>query len=359
MTGNRQNQFTDFGSAHSQRIDECITEFYRNRVQEAGSVLERELYSELGEYCTRPGKRVRPLLVLLSFHGYAPLYAKGRRVHDIAAAVEMMHSFLLIQDDVIDCSPLRRGGASLHVKMHERFAGGAFNESIGNDTALIMADVLFANALEIINAVSLGKTIKERFMQVFSMTYERTAFGQILDILYSLPRKIEPGSTVPRQIGELKTAYYTIYYPLLMGYVLTGRYSRREMERIRDFSLPLGLAFQIRDDILGVFGSEADIGKSADSDIREGKLTELVQSTADALTGTQRKEFVRRFTAKQKKRSDISYIRKMIVQSGALERAREKHAGLIEQSGSVLPALSLKKEYREILQGLIELVGEV
>ena len=359
MNTMRKNPFTLFGEAHSPGIDTVISEYYENKIRETPSGMERELYSELCGYCTRPGKRVRPLLVLLSFYGYAPFYAKRRRVHDIAAAVEMMHSFLLIQDDVIDRSPLRRGGASLHVKMHKRFASGSFNDSIGNDTALIMADVLFANALEIINAASPGKTIKERFIRVFAMTYERTAFGQILDILHSLPRTIEQGSTVPRLIGEAKTAYYTIYYPLLMGYVLTGRYSTREMERIRDFSLPLGLAFQIRDDILGVFGSEADIGKPADSDIREGKLTELIQSAADALTGRQRKEFIRRFTAKQKKKSDVACIRKMIEQSGALEQARVKHADLIEQSRAVLPALSLRKEYRETLQGLIELVGEV
>lgn len=354
-----KNPFLEYSDSLSPVINNIIVTFYNRKKETSSSELEFNLYSELMRYCTRPGKRVRPLLVLLGFKGYTRRPFGNDDIISIAAAIEMMHAFLLIQDDIIDKSPLRRGEKSLHLLMADCYSRLTYSETIGADTALVLADVLFANALELINNTRFSGTAKRRFMHYFAMTYEKTAMGQILDILNSLPRSVNPGSTVSGEISLLKTAYYTIYYPLLMGYLLTGRKSSADKDAIKDFSLPLGLAFQLRDDILGVFGSEDATGKPSDSDILEGKLTTLIQDTADALSGNKRKEFINLFTAKKKKRTDINRIRKMIIESGALERARGKHGALISEAKHILPSLRMNKNYRIILQGLIELVSEI
>jgi geranylgeranyl diphosphate synthase type I len=144
-----------------------------------------------------------------------------------------------------------------------------------------------------------------------------------------------------------------------MGYVLTGKKTAAVKETIREFALPLGMAFQVRDDILGIFGSEKDIGKPSDSDIREGKLTLLIQDTADSLSGDKREQFINVFTGKEKSADDIEMIRDMVRESGALEKARKKHGELINQSEGMLFRLGLHRRALPVLQGVIDLVREI
>lgn len=355
----KKNSFLSYSDLLSPVINSVIIKYYGDKKDIASSKLEVNLYDEIMNYCTRPGKRVRPLLVVLGYKGYTRRPSGNDDIFAVAAAIEMMHAFLLIQDDIIDKSPLRRGEKSLHLVMAEKYSSMTHSETVGADTALVLADVLFANALELINNTRFRGATKSRFMHYFAMTYEKTAFGQILDVLNSLPRKLAPGNTVSSEISLLKTAYYTIYYPLLMGYLLSGKNSSAEMIAIKEFSLPLGLAFQLRDDIQGAFGSEDNIGKPSDSDIHEGKLTGLVQDSIDSLSGRERKEFIKLFTINRKKKTDVNRIRKIIVECGALERAKQKHSERISQSRGHLPGLKVKKAYKDVLQGLIDLISDI
>jgi geranylgeranyl diphosphate synthase type I len=315
-----------------------------------------ELYAELSRYCTRPGKRIRPLLVILGYLGYGGRSSKLSEIIRFAAAVELMHSMLLVQDDIIDQSPLRRGDASLHVLLADRYRQSSHNENLGSDLAMVLADVLFSNALEIIHSTRIGSRRRNLFMDIFARTYETTAFGQMLDSLNSLPRRMAPLNETPRLIGTMKTAYYTVYYPLLMGCALAGSYTSARDHALREFSLPLGLAFQVRDDILGVFGSETETGKPNDSDIREGKLTQLVQDAADALQGARRDRFIAAFTAARKSAGDVAFVREMIASSGALDRARGHHGMLIAQCEKSLDALGFRRSHAPVLRGVVDQV---
>jgi geranylgeranyl diphosphate synthase type I len=161
------------------------------------------------------------------------------------------------------------------------------------------------------------------------------------------------------QIISMKTAYYTFYYPMLMGYVLSGKDDDGEKENIRKFALPLGSAFQIRDDIIGVFGKVEDTGKPNDSDILEGKMTILVQKTLEKLKGADKKRFRSLITARKKSKADVNTIRKMIVGSGGLDASLGLHARFIEESVENLGKLTLSKNSGNIFGGIIRKVNEI
>lgn len=352
------DRFRTFSAEYVPRIDAFMKEFFDGRTDGAELPEIREMYSFLAEYCARDGKRVRPLVMLASCHGYGG-DAGSVDIIRIAAVLEMMHSFLLVQDDIIDRSALRRGGKALHVVCGERFGRGSHNPEIGSHLALILADVLFSGAIGIIAGSGVPPRAKDRFMKIFADTYEITSWGQVLDILNSASRKISsPGETALR-IATMKTAYYTVYFPMLMGYALAGRNSDRERERIREFSLPLGLAFQIRDDILGIFGKEESTGKPSDSDILEGKRTLLVDGAIERLDGRDRDRFVSLFTKKSKEKKDIDKIRAMIRESGSLDAARCRHGELVDLSREGLARLNIDNSRRKVLGGLVGLIEKI
>jgi len=350
------SSFQDFSKQYVPLIDAMMKEFFTIKMNGADIPEIRDMYGLLSEYCMRDGKRVRPLVLLASCFGYGSVWNRDDLVR-MAAVLEMTHSFLLIQDDIIDRSPLRRGGKSLHLLCGERYGMRSHDEAIGSHIALILGDVLFANALEIVGAAGISPRLKDRFMKNLSATLEVTAWGQSMDILHSASRTYTSTRETATQIAMMKTAYYTVCYPMLMGYALTGRDSPREKERIRAFALPLGQAFQIRDDILGVFGKENDTGKPSDTDIVEGKITILISNAAESLRGKERDLFLALFTKKRKQKRDVSMIRKMIERSGSLDSARERHWEFVEQSRWRLADLSVSAEYHEVLHGLVDMIA--
>lgn len=352
-----KNLFDVFSDLYTPAIDGCLLAFFEKKKRGTEFPFIAKLYHDIAEYCSRGGKRIRPLLLLLSYLGYGGKSGTLEEVLGIASTLEMMHSFLLIQDDIIDRAKTRRGGKSLHVLCSERYGPLTANRHIGSDVALILADVLAFNAVEIIGAARIPPKIKNEFLKIFAGTYELTAWGQILDSLHSLSKRIEDDHAVAMRISTLKTAYYTICNPLLMGYILSGGSDARERERIREFGLPTGLAFQVRDDILGVFGEKKKTGKSTDSDIREGKRTLLVEYALERLDRGDKKRFITLFLLERKSGRDVKEIKDLIKKSGAQGIAVKRLTEMTDTSRGKLSMLKMKEDQRMILSGLIDLIG--
>ena len=344
--------FNSFTSVTAPAIDKIIKQYYSRKIKNASQHFMKEIYEDIASYCTRKGKRLRPVLALLAYEGYKKGKKNSAEMAKLAAALEMMHSFLLIQDDIVDKSTMRRGEKAMHVITGERYASITNNDTIGADTAVIAADVLFSNALELVASAEICNRARRRFLAIFADTYEMTAWGQILDILNSKTKTLSVSQNVPLNVSLMKTAYYTIYYPLLMGHVLAGPERSGEREAISSFALPLGLAFQIRDDVLGVFGNEEETGKSTDSDILEGKFTLLIENTIEKLPKKERDDFIARFLSLKKKKSDVEIIRSAIVSSGALDTIRQKQTAFVDESLSHLDSLALSQTARNQLIGL-------
>lgn len=351
--------FRDFSCEYIPLIDRYIEEYFDEKATSAPLPFMKEMYSDIKEYCLRDGKRIRPLLLINAYNGYRRGFNRTGEIVKLGAAVEIMHSFLLVQDDIIDRAEMRRGGEALHILLGKRYSSVTINPFIGTDIASVLADVMFSSALDIICGAKLRDKIKMSFLEVFSRTYEKTAWGQILDSLNTMPRTIDSESNAPMMISLMKTAWYTMVYPITMGYVLSGGEGRKELKSIEDFGIPLGIAFQIRDDILGIFGIESDTGKPNDSDIHEGKLTLLVHNTMQRLDAAELERFKALLLSQSKSEADVAYIRETIKSSGALDEAMDRHRSLIAEAGERLEELLVKPFNREFLRGVVESVEDI
>ncbi len=315
---NEYMSFAEFSRTYVPVINECIYSFYSNKELSAHNPDIKLAYSLLKEYCTRDGKRIRPLLLLLSYLGYGGAISDMQSVISVAASLEFMHAFLLIQDDIIDGAIMRRGKPAFHKVCDSSY--NKYNEHIGSWVAIVLADVLMSNAVELISG--LGATCMSAFLHEFAMIYERTALGQMLDIIWSNPEHIGDDD-IPHTIASMKTAHYTVSGPLRLGYILAGGSNNDELQKLEQAGYAAGFAFQMRDDIIGIFGSEEDSGKSASSDIEEGKYTVLVQKTLQLLhDNTVKDQFIAMFKKNKKNKQDIQAIKEYIEKSGATEHVR-------------------------------------
>ena len=217
---------------------------------------------ETRRFALRPGKRVRPALLLLGYTIGRGEPAIPEGLWRFAAGVELLHTFLLVHDDVADRAETRRGGPTLHRRL------GAGRR--GEDLAVVAGDHLFARAVEVMLAAGLRRAPEAT--RYYLGVCRETAAGQYLDLdLTGAPLEMVTLFQALR-VALLKTARYGFVAPLLAGAILAGAEPtvQATLERV---GRQLGLAFQLRDDLLGLFGDGQVAGKAGDADLRERKPT--------------------------------------------------------------------------------------
>lgn len=352
------SEFKNFSKKYISLIDSNISEYYESKSSSVKSEWLSEIYNDILEYCKRPGKRIRPLLLIAGFEGYSGNNADSDIIK-IASTLEIMHSFLLIHDDIIDKANTRRGKEALHILQKKRYEKNTKINSVGQDVAIITGDMMAFNCLEILSECAIEPSLLIKFLKIYSETYEYTAWGQILDIISSRPYKMIEGDDIPLEISMYKTSYYTIANPLVMGAVLSDKTTEEEIANIKNFALPLGLAFQIRDDILGVFGIDSDTGKSSITDILEEKNTLLIQRTLCKLNEDDKKIFLELFTSSDKNENAIQKIKAMIKESGALQSCLDELQNLTNESIEKLQFINIRSEYKEILLDVVKIISKV
>ncbi|MCP3103707.1 polyprenyl synthetase family protein [Myxococcus sp. K15C18031901] len=213
-------------------------------------------------YALRPAKRVRPALVMAGHCLARGTPVVPSELWRFAAGLELLHTFLLIHDDVADQAGLRRGGASLH----RLLAPGR----TGEDLAVVMGDHLFARALEAM--LESGLPGVARVVRYYLAICRHTAAGQYLDLSLGQAPLAEVSLFQALRVASLKTARYGFCAPLVCGAMLGGGGDalRQALERV---GRHVGMAYQLRDDLIGLFGDAAVAGKAVDGDFLQGKRT--------------------------------------------------------------------------------------
>ena len=243
------------------RVERLLAELMRPEDEARLGDTWRSAQAQVRALALRPAKRLRPRLLQLGFElvrAEPPPEALWR----FAAGLELLHTFMLVHDDVADRSELRRGGPTLQRLLR---AHGP-----GDELAVVAGDHLFARALELM--LSTGLTAAPAATHYYLGICRHTAVGQYLDLSFSA-RPLHAVSTLEAlRVADLKTAKYSFGAPLACGGLLAGAPARfnAALERVGRFA---GLAFQLRDDLLGLFGDEALVGKPGSADLTCGKRT--------------------------------------------------------------------------------------
>lgn len=271
------------------------------------------------------GKRLRP-----AFCHWAFLAAGGDAddpvVVDAGAALELLHTFALIHDDVMDGSSTRRGRDTVHVSFETRHTlaewrgeGRRFGEGVAilvGDLAFVYADLLLVGA-------------PRAAIDVFTDLRLEVNIGQYLDLLGTVRGRGTTSSA--RLIAQYKAGKYTVERPLHLGAALAGRLAELAAP-LSAFGLPLGEAFQLRDDILGAFGDETLLGKPVGDDLRGGKPTSLVALARERAGGHAARLLDERIGAQDLTDDEVEAIRLVLVDTGALAEVEHLINQLVNQA---------------------------
>lgn len=302
---------------------------------------------------TRGGKRLRPLF---AFWGY--LGAGGdpdaTDIVQAGAALELFQAAALIHDDLIDRSDTRRGQPSMHRRFEalHRASGWHRDASRFGEAASILAGDLCLSLSEQLFA-TIPTPMPEARM-IFDRMRAQVMAGQYLDVLEeSAGPAYGPAEAVKRArtIVRYKSAKYSVENPTLLGGALAGA-SKGLLAEYSGFALPLGEAFQLRDDVLGVFGDPAVTGKPAGDDLREGKRTEII-AHALTLASSADQEFIQtRLGADDLHDDEVVRMRDLLESCGALKATEASIAGLSEQGLGALDELGVAPLARHGLRTL-------
>lgn len=299
------------------------------------------------DFSMRGGKRIRPLLILLSYQGYSNKKTIPTHILNAAISIELLHNFMLVHDDIIDSSDLRRGKATVH-RMLEKIIKSNPSEKLGTDLAIITGDILYALAFESFLKVKEPVERKEKALQFFIETTITTAMGEFIDTLHGY---LELKDVKEKDVFlnyTLKTARYTFECPLLIGAALAGA-NNQQLKKLSDFGRALGQAFQIQDDVIGIFDTEKNIGKSLLSDLEESKKTLLVAHAFENLKGKKKAEFLKIFTKQKKTLQDLKCIRKIFIEINSLSYCLDQISTRIKKSNTILKSLKINIKQKTIL----------
>jgi len=299
------------------------------------------------------GKRLRPALVSWSYAAHAS--SDGRsdpsEVLGAAVAVELVHTSALVHDDVIDRSETRRGRPSLHAGFAATHADGwsGTAEDYGRSVAILLGDVLLSAASEHLLACEVAHEVLLRAHEAFTRLQVEVMAGQFLDV--DAAARGDADRERALRIATLKSGRYSVSRPLELGALLAGA-SPDVASALLHVGDPLGVAFQLGDDLLGVFGDPDATGKPSGADLAEGKRTLLVAETLARLPNAQRVEFTSLFGRAGSAAGEIEALREHIIASGARD-AVEAHIRLsVAEARRAIDLLALPERARAELHEL-------
>ncbi|MHB8189304.1 MAG: polyprenyl synthetase family protein [Ferrimicrobium sp.] len=346
-------QMPDSVTQVSEWLDSAIAKFFLSETRRWESINPTFVapIAALQGFVEAGGKRIRPSFCYWAYVGAGGDPADGSIVN-ILLGLELLHSFALIHDDVMDRSDLRRGEPSMHRRFTDSHRSSNWRGDavqFGAAAAVLIGDMAFAYADRLFD----GASAETR--SVFSDLKLEVNFGQYLDMMGSAAEVGD--AAVAEQIATYKSGKYTIERPMHIGVSLAGALGRFEAG-ISHFALPLGLAFQLRDDLLGVFGDPLRTKKPVGDDLREGKSTLLVSLARQTLTLSGQVDFDHRFGRRDIDEDDVAAMQRLIEGSGARERIELRIAELHDEALSALEALEFSSEARAALVEMAAFVVE-
>lgn len=334
------------------RLDSFLREYFKKRREETLDPLARKTVDMIADFTLSSGKRIRPAFIY-----YAYLAAGGKENDEIvrvSMSMELTHSFLLIHDDIIDKDEKRHGIPTLHEKYKKigrKLSPKKEEEHFGNSMAMLSGDMAAAMANQIIFTSKFPPEIVIRALNKLQEIVYTIVPGEMLDVILEFR-----GSATEKEILKMyegKTSSYSFEGPLHLGTILAEKKDDKMLEIWSRYAMPLGKAFQIRDDILGIFGDEKKLGKPVGSDVIEGKQTILVLRALKKGNRGQREKIKKYLGKKDLKKNELDEFRQIIKDTGALEYAQRMAEDFVSESLSAMSEIKFKnRASKEFFEGI-------
>jgi len=324
---------------YKQEVEEYLREFFNEKKKELEHWSSREACEILEEYTLRGGKRIRAILMIMGYRLYGG--NMGRDIIKAASSLELVQSYLLIHDDIMDESELRRGKKTVHKiyeDIHLKRGYGGSPKRFGENMGIILGDLANAYALEILSSSNFPADRKIKAIEKLNEIIEYTGYGQIIDIYSGMVEEFREEDLL--LLHRYKTARYTIEGPLILGAILAGESGKG----LENYAIPLGVAFQLHDDILGLFGNEEKLGKPVTSDLAEGKKTLLIIKALENASEEERREIFNALGNPAVTMEQLERVREIVKKTGSLDYSIKMAIRLIEEGKSALRHLEVKDE---------------
>ncbi|WP_370654781.1 polyprenyl synthetase family protein [Prescottella sp. R16] len=337
-------------------VEASLREFFASRADTVRSVGGGypDAVAALESFVLRGGKRVRPVFAWTGWLGAGgdpdgPQAAAALRA---ASSLELVQACALVHDDIIDASTTRRGFPTVHVEFAGRHRANGWNgdaTGFGHGVAILLGDLALAWADDMIRDSGLDPTASARVSPVWSAMRTEVLGGQFLDITGEV--SADESVEAALRVNRFKTAAYTIERPLHLGAAIAGA-DAALVDAYRRFGTDIGIAFQLRDDLLGVFGDPEVTGKPSGDDLRAGKRTVLFAvalARADA-TDPAAAAVLRDAIGTDLSETQVERLRSIITELGAVDDAERRITDLTDNALAVLDASTATDDGKRLLR---------
>lgn len=317
------------------KVDGQLEEFFREKMSSSWDSLTTTVVETIRDFTMGGGKRLRPILMIL---GHNLFKTEDQRIVKASLSMELTQTYLLIHDDIMDQSELRRGMPSFHIDISKRLQlKGKDSARLGENLAIVAGDLADSYSHQILFESGFGSEQVTSANAELSRIVETTGYGQLLDVYSSIHDSF--GQNDLMRLHLWKTAKYTIQGPLVMGAILSG--TKNDYSYLSHYGYLLGVAFQLHDDILGLFGEESKTGKSIKSDVNEGKKTLLMIKALEKSSPNDR-NFIREcLSSGSVSDTDFERLQELVKSTGSLDYSKSIMQKLVAKS----------KDYVEKLEG--------
>lgn len=347
-----EKKFYQILSNYQKKIDREVKKFFDKKINQTRQIFLKETLKLLKEFSLRPAKRIRAILVN---YGYFLAGGKDKKaILETSIFFELIHNYLLIHDDIIDQDEFRRGKKTIHYQYQKLFSlNKKEKEHFGQSMAIVTGDITNSLGYEILNSSNFPNDFKIRAIEKLNQIIYFTCYGQMFELWLrekmKFNRKITENEIL--EIYRNKTAFYTFLGPLQIGAILAGA-NQKFLEKIEKFALPLGIAFQIRDDIQEVFSLAKEIGKPIASDIREGQPNLLI------FRALRQGKNLKKYLGREKiNKNEIKKIREVLVESGSLQYCQDLAKKLIKKAKKILNSERVfPKKEKQFLSNLADFI---
>ena len=311
------------------------------------SAVDADLAEPLGflrEMVLAGGKRLRPAFAYWAYVGVGG-DPDSEEILNAGSALELLHSFAIIHDDIMDASLTRRGLVALHKRFQDKHEGvfwAGESRRFGEGVAILLGDMAFVYADKMLAGAG------AEAQTIFTELRLEVNVGQYLDLIGTARSKAKLRIPLDRArlIGLYKSGKYTVERPLHLGAALLDKFDEFG-KRLSGYGLPLGEAFQLRDDLLGSFGDQSVTGKPVGEDLREGKPTLLAALALERVHGSDREFFKDRFGAEDLCSEEINKFQEIFIGTGAkldverlVNRLRVQAVTAVTSSGLTAKAIA-------------------